>query len=351
MAIRLAVSNFSSINLDDPFFDSLKADYAEFPAWFAKKGPEPVIVAREELTGKLSGFVYLKVEDGALTDVSPHLPPKRRLKVGTLKIIAHGTKLGERVLKKVFDRALAEKVDEIYVTIFAKHVALIKLFKRYGFSAAATKSGLNGEELVLVRSLEAAVGDIILDYPLVHTSGVKKFLLAIYPQYHTALLPASILHTEKPHIVEDVSHTNTIHKVYIARIPLVRLLRGGIVVMYRTSDKKGPAYFRSVATSVCVIESVKAKKDFENLDDFLSYTRPHSVFSDEDLEQMYVENPRLYVARMTYNAAFQRRPTRGELMGLVGISEQPRWDFRRLTDEQFAAILALGKVDEGLIVD
>lgn len=351
MAIRLELTKFSDTKLSDPFFDSLKADYREFPAWFAKKKDEPVYVARDDTSGKLSGFVYLKVEEGPLSDVSPPLPAKRRLKVGTLKIIAHGTKLGERVLKKVFDKALSEKVDEIYVTIFAHHGPLMKLFKRYGFVEIGSKSTVNGEELVLCRSLHSTTGDIIKDYPLIHSNGVKKYLLAIYPEYHTSLLPDSILHTEKPHIVEDVSHTNTIHKVYIGKIPLGRLSRGDIVVMYRTTDKKGPAFYRSVATSICVIESVKAKKDFKSLEEFLEFTRPHSVFSDEDLEDWFSSNPRLYVARMTYNAAFRKRPTRGELMNVVGISEQPRWDFRKLTDAQFASILSLGQVDEGIVVD
>jgi hypothetical protein len=54
---------------------------------------------------------------------------------------------------------------------------------------------------------------------------------------------------------------------------------------------------------------------------------------------------------MTYNVAFNRRTTRGSLMDDAGISEQPRWDFRKLSAEQFRAILGLGKVNARLIID
>ena len=35
---ELKYTKFKDINIDDPFFDSLKQDYAEFTHWFAKKG-------------------------------------------------------------------------------------------------------------------------------------------------------------------------------------------------------------------------------------------------------------------------------------------------------------------------
>ncbi|MFZ5643207.1 MAG: hypothetical protein ACOY46_06430 [Bacillota bacterium] len=37
MAGKFEWHKFSEVNLDDPFFDSLKADYEEFPVWYKKK--------------------------------------------------------------------------------------------------------------------------------------------------------------------------------------------------------------------------------------------------------------------------------------------------------------------------
>ena len=105
-------------------------------------------------TGGLDGFLYVKIEEGAVEDVTPALPSARRLKVGPFKINPHGTKLGERFVKKIFDHAVHEEVEEIYVTVFAKHTGLISLLTRYGFEWQAAKRTANGEELVL-----ASIGD------------------------------------------------------------------------------------------------------------------------------------------------------------------------------------------------
>src|SRR3712207_7909254 len=84
---------------------------------------------------------------------SPNRPACNRLKVGTFKIDAHNTKLGERFVKKIMDAALYMKADEIYVTIFAKHHGLIKILQRYGFN----EEGKKGEELVLVKNMKSLI--------------------------------------------------------------------------------------------------------------------------------------------------------------------------------------------------
>jgi len=104
-------TKFKELDINDPFFDSLKAGYDEFPQWFAKKAEEELYVVTDGKT--LSGMIYLKEEVGSVTDVVPNLPAQKWLKVGTLKIDGKGTKLGERVIKKIFDTAIAADVDGI----------------------------------------------------------------------------------------------------------------------------------------------------------------------------------------------------------------------------------------------
>ncbi|NWK99177.1 N-acetyltransferase [Sphingobium lactosutens] len=350
MSRQLRLTKFSDLSLADPFFDSLKAGYKGFPQWFESKANEPVYAVIDDQTDELSGMIYLKQENGPVTDVEPPLPDRLWLKVGTLKIEGKGTRLGERVIKKIFDTAIGVGAEGVYVTVFELHEKLIELFKRYGFVEQASKTTNDGIEKVLVRSLTEFAGDRLKDYPFVHRQGKKAWLLAIYPAYHTRLLPDSILKNEPIELIQDVSHTNTIHKVYIGRLSLGRMAPGDIVIFYRTSDKKGPAYFRSVVSSICVVEEVRAKKDFVNVEAFLAYTMPRSVFSEEELRDQWTNSKRLYVAKMTYNAAFEKRTTRGQLLGSV-ISEQPRWDFRALTSSQLDRILELGEVNARLIVD
>lgn len=347
----MRLTQFKNVDLSDPFFDSLKAAYQEFPAWFAKKAEEPVYVS-EGAGAALQGFLYLKKESGPVADVDPPLPAAERLKVGTLKIVAHGSKLGERFIKKIFDNAIDKNVEEIYVTVFEEHVGLIRLLKRYGFNEHSTKTTPNGTELVFVRSLNILTGDIRRDYPIIHTKNKSKYLLAIYPEFHTRLFPDSILNNENPSIIEDLSYTNSIHKVYITFTHVGKLNQGDILVIYRCSDKKGPAKYRSVVTSVCVVEEVKSRKDFNNLSDFVKYAKPHSVFSREELEAAWWNTGKaFYVIRMTYNAAFGKRTTRGTLLGELGKSPLSYINFYALTDAEFDKVMDMGKVNESLIVD
>ena len=69
-------------------------------------------------SGEVKDFLYLKIETDALEDVEPVLEAKKRLKVGTFKLLSRGTRRGERFMKKIMDKAMAEYVDEVYVTIF-----------------------------------------------------------------------------------------------------------------------------------------------------------------------------------------------------------------------------------------
>lgn len=67
---QLVLTKFSELSLDDPFFDSLKAAYREFPKWFARKADEEVYVVIDD-DRRLSGMIYLKQEEGEVLDVNP----------------------------------------------------------------------------------------------------------------------------------------------------------------------------------------------------------------------------------------------------------------------------------------
>ncbi|HDZ1663685.1 TPA: N-acetyltransferase, partial [Klebsiella pneumoniae] len=95
--------SFNEVNFDDAFFDSLKADYrAGFVEWFHKKAKdlrEKAYVLYNE-DDSIDGFMYLKIEDGEVTDVNPSLANLKHLKIGTFKFNTKGTLRGQRFLKK-----------------------------------------------------------------------------------------------------------------------------------------------------------------------------------------------------------------------------------------------------------
>lgn len=106
----LDAEKFESIDLADPFFDSLKSDYSDFEHWFRRKGDSVAFVFRTPGRSALDGFLYLKEERGPVTDVKPPLPEAARLKIGTFKINPHETRLGERFIKRAFDTAIEKRV-------------------------------------------------------------------------------------------------------------------------------------------------------------------------------------------------------------------------------------------------
>ena len=346
----LEYKKFKHINIQDPFFDSLKADYAEFSNWFAKKAEEYAYVFTGD-TGLLDGFLYLKGEDGPVADAEPPLPPARRIKVGTLKINAHGTKLGERFIKKIFDNALYVSAEEIYLTVFEHHQSLLGILQRYGFGCRAKKTTPNGTELVLVRELHGKYIDVVTSYPQFRLNQERVYLLSLYPKWHTRLLPDSILANENTDVVQDISHTNSIHKVYLAKMEGMQALkRGDALLIYRTNDGLGAAHFRSVATSICVVEEYRSIHSFASREEFLDYCRPYSVFTENELIGFWTDKKYPHVIRFTYNVALKKRVTRGTMIEEVGLDGNAYWGFMPITHQQFTEIVQRGKIDESLIV-
>lgn len=344
---------FANINLNDPFFDSLKADYTEFESWFnAKVQSGAHAFVEQDENGLLQAFLYLKTEHEKVADTQPALPDRKWVKVGTFKVNPHGTKLGERFVKKIVDYAIEKNADAVYLTVFPKHIALIDLIKRYGFIKAAEKTTANGTEDVMVKDLKYFNNNMLLDYPLLNLSEHRKYLLSVYPQFHTQLFPDSKLFNESYNSIEDVSHTNSIHKVYISFIADTALLqRGDLVLIYRTNDGEGPAYYRSVATSVCTVEEVKTRESFDSIDEYIRYCKAHSVFKEDELRGWYNRNGNLVIIKMIYNVALSKRLNRKTLIEEIGLNGGAYWGFLELNDAQFKDILTKGEVHESIIVN
>jgi hypothetical protein len=350
MSATFEIKSFRDVQLSDPFFNSLKEDYKEFPKWFKSKEAEPAYI--QHIDGKLTGFMYLKVEDGKVEDVQPQLVPLRRIKIGTLKVDAHGTKLGERLIKKAFDFAIVQQADEIYLTTFPKHKSLIQMLEGYGFTKVGTKTTYNGVEDVFTKNLipSNAKGIVQQDYPLIDIRKANYYLIAIKPEWHSQLFPDSLLKTESYDLVSDISHTNSINKIYICAMKGISTLKPkDVLIIYRMSDGMGPAEYRSVATSVCIVEDVRNRSNFSSVEEFLSYAKPFSVFDEYTLKRWW-NRENMHVIKMSYNAAFTKRVIRKTLADDIGLDRTEYWGFMKLSKEQFLSIANIGGVDARLII-
>lgn len=340
---------FKKIDLEDDFFCSLKKDYSEFVKWFNKKSNNNDFAYVFDKNTKIVGFLYLKEETGPIVDIDPVINAEKVLKVGTMKIEAHGTKMGERFIKKIVDNAIERKIEKIYVTVFKRHENLIALYKKYGFYEYGKKVTGNGEEVVLLKDMKLEDDNILKIYPKVKINKGNKYLLGILPKYHTRLFPDSKLNNENYDLIKDVSHTNSIHKIYVCRMGVNCLKRGDVLLIYRTTDQYGLAKYRSVVTSICVVEDVKTKNDFSDFNEFYNYSNKYSVFDKNDLQWCYKQD-KCYIIKMTYNVAFNRRVNKKVLTDEIGFNPN-YWGFAPVTDEKVNAIIEKGEVDESFIVN
>ncbi len=344
---------FGNINVADDFFDSFREDYQGFDKWFYKKSEEAAYVCRSG--NKITAFLYLKVEDERepYHDIAPPFSPRKRLKIGTLKVTLNGYKLGERFLKIVFDNALRHKVAEIYVTIFKKRIEqqrLIALFEEFGFVRHGIKHTQSGDELVYVRKMDKIVdlSNPKLTFPFFSRSA-RAFIVPIYPEYHTNLLPDSILRTESPSdFVENEPFRNAISKVYVCRSIIRDLHSGDVIIFYRTGG-----IFKSVISTIGIVENVIT--NLKDAKDFVQHCRKRSVFTDAELMQQWDYNPRNrpFITNFLYAYSFPHRLNMKRLLDIGVIKDvysAPR-GFERIEPNKLDTILKETQTDEGIVVD
>lgn len=355
-------SYFGKIDLNDTFFDSFKEDYPEFENWFKKKSNEPVYISMAD--GKVCAFLYLKIEekDENYNDIEPIFSQKeKRLKIGTFKVALNGYRLGERFFKIVFDNAIKQKVNEIYVTIFDKRdeqKRLINLLEEWGFNKWGFKKSTG--ELVYVRDFTPKFD---INYPrktypfISHNANNKIFIVPIKPNYHTELLPDSILRTESPdNFKEDKPHRNAISKTYISRSLNRDIKKGDILLFYRTAEKDKSAYYSALITTIGLVE--EKIDNIKNEIEFIQKARKRSIFSDEELKKWWNKNqnnrPFLINFLHIYSLTPKQRSKliRKKLLDiniLTGEENELR-GLKEISKENFETIIKEAEINESFII-
>lgn len=339
-------SLFGEVNLEDPFFDSFKRDYNEFEEWFHKKCDEPVYVCLSEDT--VLGFLYLKIEDKSelYADINPIFVRKKRLKIGTFKVESTGFRLGERFVKIIIDNAIENNVDEIYVTLFDNRKelqALKHLLYRWGFGDFGFKTTSNGKELVLVKNMVDfdSTKDVKYNFPLFDRD-CNKFILPIFPVYHTTLLPDSILNTESSlDIIGNIPHRYALQKVYISWASTKDAKKGDAILFYRTGDYGTVKKYTSVISTVGIVDEIISV--FQNKHEFLSHCQNRSVFTNKELDDFWRKHSyNISIIKFVYLRKLNKRPILEDLyqLGIIPEGDGPR-PFTKISDTDFNNILEI----------
>jgi len=337
-----------AIDFRDEFFDSLRDAYPGFDAWVARKCTEDVYICKDDAE-RILGFLFLKTENIGedYTDLLPSFSPKKRLKVGTFKVDATGFRLGERFIKIILDNAMERKVDEVYITLYTNRPeleTLDALLQRWGFEVYGRKT--NTGETVLVKPVKHYRQGLSpqQNFPnLIYER--QKFILPIMPQYHTSLLPDSILQNENENdFLAKTPYRYALQKVYISFSPERNIQPGDLVIFYRTGTA-GNAGYTAVLTSVAVVE--EALYDFTTRDEYMNQVQNRSVFTSNELGKFWRSHQgRQIVLKFIFVKSFTKRPILKFLWdnNIIAFPNGPR-PFTRITDNQFEMILGEAQTD------
>ena len=344
-ALSVRKITFGEIDVNDEFFDTFRESYPNFNAWFARKCDADAYICKKD-NDEIQGFLYLKAEgpDELYTDISPAFIPKHRLKVGTFKVESTGFRLGERFIKIIFDNAISQKVDEIYVTLYVNKPelkALYDLLLRWGFYDYGVKSTNGSEERVLVKIMHAFNPNLTIkqNFPNIDWNH-HKFYLPIEARYHTALLPDFKLHTENEvDFMGKDPEKYALQKVYISFSYKRNMNPGDIVIIYRNGTTPNRKGYESVLSTIGVIDELHF--NFSTKDEFISCCENRSVFSRDELEDFWNRKRKnLLVIKFLFVKSLTKKLTLSYLWnnGYILHGQGPR-PFTEISNEQFSKLL------------
>lgn len=341
---------FSEVNLDDPFFDSLKYSYLGFDEWFSRKatGGESAYFAFDS-HNNLIAMLYLKEESGLEEGVTPRIDFPR-LKIGTFKVdFDHHTGIGKRLLAIALREFAKSGQNFLYVTMHDNEntSSLAKLLYKYGFSFWGSKD----QETVLYKTRPCSDDDTFSRYPFVSRSLGNCWILSIRPEYHKKLFGDVHLTSESGQPKIDERCLNSIEKIYLSGSQSAAdMVEGDKVIIYRTTDYEGPAHYRSVVTSVCTVVKVVNLNFFRDEEDFLKKVRGKTVFTLEELRCFWQTKRYPWLICLLFNFPLERYPNRKQLLD-CGFIDDGRLVCERTSQDAMDGIMALGNADESFIVD
>lgn len=125
---------------------------------------------------------------------------------------------------------------------------------------------------MMVKDMRVVERNVLEDYPRMRTAGRRKWLLGIYPKWHTPLFSDSILKNESYDMVQSCTPTNGIYKIYISwNSECAQMMQGDLVVIYRSSNEPGRAWYRSVVSTICTVYETKKWWDFKDEEEYIDY--------------------------------------------------------------------------------
>lgn len=288
--------------LGSQFFDSLRAGYPPFDAWFEAKAREGRSAwVNWERDGVLGGIcIYAKQDNEPITDEI--ILPGSALKLATFKVgeTNRGKKVGELFLKAAFRYATNNRLENIFIHgDVDQHHFLFEMLEDFGFVRVGNHPGSDGRDAVYLKSHPAippvdnlAPFDYLCRYfpHFRHDAGVDKYIVPIQPDYHSILFPDYDSPAAQQMVLFRPPNTagNAIKMAYLCHAQTQRISPGSLVLFYRSRDERA-------LTSVGVVESYETLRDAA---DIVALVKRRTVYSMDDIEKMAKKPTRVMLFRL-----------------------------------------------------
>lgn len=367
MVGNFSYKKFSDINIEDHFFDSLKADYpgtansTGFIEWFKKKSASgsPALVFEDE--SGIQAFIALKQEEEKISlQDGTILPPIKRMKISTFRISDKypRQRIGEGAIGLILWRWQQSHCSEIYVTVFEKHTVLLSLFEKFGFKRCGFNR--NGEIVLSKNRFQIDFSNPYTAFPFIKNNFRHAGYIIIDDTYHDTMFAYSELANHMSlHTKINSSVSNGLSKIYVGKAPTMRYYIGEPILVYRKYTKGSGKRYHSCITSYCIVtDIIKAKSNYRCLmsfDDLKGKISNKSVFNEEELFNQYQTYKNVTVVGMLYYGYFGAKNNVNldwlDRNGLWASENQYPTEIR-LSDVQFKKVLVEGNINvSNVIID
>ena len=333
------------LDLNDPFFDSLRESYGGFNDWFNNRCCETQrkcwTISRNDRLAALC--IYKDEQDGVITDNGLTLPGKT-LKLCTFKVdeSARGYKMGERLLYCAFRYAQKNGHTAVYFTTDeTRQTSLVDLGHEFGFD----KAGNYGRDAVYLKYMKPQSDeDSSLDsaefirrfYPSCRAGeGVGKYIVPIAPQWHERLFPD--ISNTRGTLFGDYSEFynaegNTIKKAYLSRSIITAPNVGDLLLFYRTTDR------RAIDTIGIVVGAMRST----DVEEIVAITKRRTVYDPQTIKDLvYGAEKGLLIISFDLIRYFEDHPV--TLAEMRGIGLGAPQTIGKLSDERFRAIMTIAR--------
>jgi len=229
-----------TLNETDPIFQSFYEDYPGFDKWLGKCKREHrhawVIEVGKQC---LAGVCIIRQEQSTNFGLAGKI-----LKISSFKVSEEhsGFRLGELLLKAIFDYAALNRYNWVYITVFEKYGGLTRLLEDFGFQDIDSRTELG--EIIFTKqmsfteadreSLDSLAFNIRYGPFAMKFKSVPTFVVPIRPLYHRLLFPEA----ERQLELMPGAHPfgNSIRKAYLSNASIRTITPGANLLFYRSED-------------------------------------------------------------------------------------------------------------------